>query len=1039
MRRWIPLFCLCGLAVLALRPLWWQPAPYLFLDDGYLHLFRVFEFDRVLREGVVYPRWAPDLAYGYGYPIFNFYPPLAYYLTETLHLFGLSIPAAVQAAFAVIVCVGLAGAYHLGVEVYGDGETEKQARDRQHAGLLTACGYVFFPYFLLDLYVRGAIAESLAAAILPFLMWSFRRVLKGPRLAELLLAAIFSASLVLSHNLTALFSAPLLSLYVAWEWIHLPSGRRVKGLLALSGAVLLGAALAAVYWVPLIAEMPLVNVSREAKQLAIIVQYSILGLKDVLQLSIPYQYHEAPFPLGLIPTSLAAISLLWALVSRRVPARRLVIFFGILAVLATLLLTEVTLGIWLSIPVMMTLQFPWRLSVLIGLCAAVLIGILPGAAAQRRAKLGPLPTRLVCSAGIAVLLIWAGLANLAPQRLDYPRGEITLGQLARFEVNSRNIGLGTMDEYLPLTVKFLPRQLESKFDVPATPDIELEQYGTAQRAMTVNASAQVALSLHSFYFPDWRVTIDGQPATAAPSTAMGLLTVDVPAGEHRIVFESVDTVPRQIGWLLSGLGWLVLLALIALVAARRNGTAVAPALAALALLSPFAIPTGLAVVSSPTALLPTRVDVSPELNLIGLRIEDAQLSSNVWRVHGAPSMLNLQVIWHVKRQLQDAPLTWQLVDNAGQVSCRREQLPRYAAGLAGTWVPNEIVPDYYDLPLTPGMPPGRYFLQLVAGGELYPVGVIELPKGSAPAWSAPTIGQRVDAQAGDRIRLLGYTAPVIAQPGSNLPLTLFWQATRDVPEDYTVFVHLLDDEQRLVAQNDGLTHNGFLPTTLWSVGAVIPDERNIVLPRDLQPGLYYLVAGLYRFDNLERLPVTTLSGPSPDDQIALGTIKVPMQAQGSPEHLVNSSLGERIRLAGFDLVSRDSSGSVRRRSDWASPSRVTMMPGQTMSLTLYWQAVAPVVSDYKVFVHIVDEGGNVVAQQDQMPGQNRYPTRIWDAGEKVVDSYRLTLDLPIGNYTIAAGMYDATSGERLVARDANGKELPDREIVVGRLEIVESE
>src|SRR5512146_580630 len=133
MPRWVPFLFLCGLAVLALRPLWWQPAPYLFLDDGYLHLFRVFEFDRVLREGVVYPRWAPDLAYGYGYPIFNFYPPLAYYLTETLHLVGLLIPTAVQAAFAVIVCVGLAGAYRLGVDLSSDVENEMPENGRQLA------------------------------------------------------------------------------------------------------------------------------------------------------------------------------------------------------------------------------------------------------------------------------------------------------------------------------------------------------------------------------------------------------------------------------------------------------------------------------------------------------------------------------------------------------------------------------------------------------------------------------------------------------------------------------------------------------------------------------------------------------------------------------------------------------------------------------------------------------------------------------------------------------------------------------------------
>lgn len=276
-------------------------------------------------------------------------------------------------------------------------------------------------------------------------------------------------------------------------------------------------------------------------------------------------------------------------------------------------------------------------------------------------------------------------------------------------------------------------------------------------------------------------------------------------------------------------------------------------------------------------------------------------------------------------------------------------------------------------------------------------------------------------------------------PGTNLPLTLYWQAVRDIPEDLTVFVQLLDPDRRLVAQNDGLTNDGFLPTTLWPANSIVPDERAIAVPRDLPPGIYHLVAGLYRFDDLARLPVTTSAGPSPDDQIELGTVKVPMQADTMPEHAENTLLGASIRLIGFDLSSQDSSGRLVRRSDSSNPSRLVMNSRQVMALALHWQALAPIDSDYKVFVHIVDEGGNVVAQQDQMPGQNRYPTHIWDAGEKVVDPYTLPLRLPAGRYVIAAGMYDPESGERLVARDAAGNDLQNRQMVLGQLEIVDGE
>ncbi len=274
----------------------------------------------------------------------------------------------------------------------------------------------------------------------------------------------------------------------------------------------------------------------------------------------------------------------------------------------------------------------------------------------------------------------------------------------------------------------------------------------------------------------------------------------------------------------------------------------------------------------------------------------------------------------------------------------------------------------------------------------------------------------------------------MAKPGETLLLTLYWQAQRDIPEDLTVFVQLLDPDRNLVAQNDGLTDNGFLPTTLWSADRIVPDQRNLDLPRDLQPGIYHLVAGLYRFDDLARLPVFTPAGQSPDDQIEVGTIKIPMETSATAEHVLGASLGTSIRLIGFDLASVDARGGIARKADSSVPSRLAMTAGQTIALTLQWQALARMDSDYKVFVHVVDEQGNLVAQQDQIPAHDRYPTRIWDEGERVADSYHLP-ELPPGRYEVIVGMYSADTGERLIALDEKGQALADRQIIIAQIEI----
>lgn len=48
--------------------------------DAELHIFRLAELSYLLRGGEIFPRWAPNFYHGYGYPIFNFYAPLTYYL-----------------------------------------------------------------------------------------------------------------------------------------------------------------------------------------------------------------------------------------------------------------------------------------------------------------------------------------------------------------------------------------------------------------------------------------------------------------------------------------------------------------------------------------------------------------------------------------------------------------------------------------------------------------------------------------------------------------------------------------------------------------------------------------------------------------------------------------------------------------------------------------------------------------------------------------------------------------------------------------------
>ncbi len=125
---------------------------------------------------------------------------------------------------------------------------------------------------------------------------------------------------------------------------------------------------------------------------------------------------------------------------------------------------------------------------------------------------------------------------------------------------------------------------------------------------------------------------------------------------------------------------------------------------------------------------------------------------------------------------------------------------------------------------------------------------------------------------GDAIRLVGYD---LTQDDGAARLTLYWQSDAPLEHDYTVFVHILDDDGNLAAQRDNMPQDGDRPTTGWEVGELIEDLHTVPLPPDLPPGRYQVVIGLYLWQTGERLPVHRLDGVMlPNGAIPLGAMVI---------------------------------------------------------------------------------------------------------------------------------------------------------------------
>lgn len=135
-----------------------------------------------------------------------------------------------------------------------------------------------------------------------------------------------------------------------------------------------------------------------------------------------------------------------------------------------------------------------------------------------------------------------------------------------------------------------------------------------------------------------------------------------------------------------------------------------------------------------------------------------------------------------------------------------------------------------------------------------------------------------DYRVDDLGRLVGWDLPERVRAGESLGFTLYWEASGATERPYTVFVHVRDQEGRVVAQADGQPLDGEYPTDLWDPGEVIPDTHVVPGVADLPAGTYFIVTGLYSVESGARLPVWDAGGdPLPLAEIPLGSFGIDRQ------------------------------------------------------------------------------------------------------------------------------------------------------------------
>ncbi|MGB1251085.1 MAG: 6-pyruvoyl-tetrahydropterin synthase-related protein, partial [Candidatus Promineifilaceae bacterium] len=169
--------------------------------DAELHIFRLAELQRMWAGGTFYPRWAANFYYGFGYPIFNYYAPLTYYIGLLWMLLpGVGAVLAIKLVFITAIC----GA---GLSMYSFVRDEWGAV----AGFVAAASYVYAPYILyVDSHARGVVPETFSFAIFPLALMLLNRLRRQPSATNFASASVAIACVILVHNLMAMVFGTLL-------------------------------------------------------------------------------------------------------------------------------------------------------------------------------------------------------------------------------------------------------------------------------------------------------------------------------------------------------------------------------------------------------------------------------------------------------------------------------------------------------------------------------------------------------------------------------------------------------------------------------------------------------------------------------------------------------------------------------------------------------------------------------------------------------------------------------------------------------------